>query len=231
MKMICQNGLIKLCACSWSVSVLTLLNHPRVLLGPTTYTTFTKFLVSNDGQTPTNIGTLDLTFNASLTFVLDYGRFSQNKKLQYEEESGRKKTRNVAIGVTFFRSRGNFTFLSREWFNRDDHFNITLWIEIFEFQHFFTSIRSHAVIFMTTTSTSLCELKYLNFNIFHTLIRSPTVIFMTNHHWWSRWFGALQAINRNLNRYNPAIYYAYHMPYRWGLNHDIKYQSEHTRML
>ena len=40
-------------------------------------------------------------------------------KLQYEEEAGHKKTRNVATGVTFFRSRDNFTFLGRNMKWRD----------------------------------------------------------------------------------------------------------------
>ena len=50
---------------------------------------------------PTNIGTLDLTFNASLTNILGCGSFIQSMKLQYEEEAGPKKTRNVATGSHF----------------------------------------------------------------------------------------------------------------------------------
>ena len=48
-----------------------------------------------------------------MIFLIDCGRFSQSVNLQYKEETGPKKTRNVAMGVTFFRSRDNFTFLGR----------------------------------------------------------------------------------------------------------------------
>ena len=65
------------------------------------------------------MGTLNLTFDASLTFLLDYGRLSQSLKLQYEEKARPKKTRNVAMGVTFFRSRDKFPFLSRNMILRD----------------------------------------------------------------------------------------------------------------
>ena len=62
----------------------------RVLLYLAKYTTFGRFVVS-DQVGPTNIGSLDLTFDASLTFLLDYGEFSQSMKLHYEKEVGPKR--------------------------------------------------------------------------------------------------------------------------------------------